>query len=103
MPASVPATVPFTPSVAISTVPLISFFCRNSVNIICNSSKFTNSQYLYLYFTICSVDTFSFEIRYVLRRIRGHQNGAPEEIRTPDPRFRKPLLYPTELQAHWSG
>ena len=27
-------------------------------------------------------------------------NGAPEEIRTPDPRFRKPLLYPTELQAH---
>jgi hypothetical protein len=30
-------------------------------------------------------------------------NGAPEEIRTPDPRFRKPLLYPTELQAHWSG
>ena len=65
--------------------------------------EFTHSQYLYLYFTICSVDTFSFEIRYVLRRIRGHQNGAPEEIRTPDPRFRKPLLYPTELQAHWSG
>ena len=28
------------------------------------------------------------------------KNGAPEEIRTPDPRFRKPLLYPTELQAH---
>ena len=39
--------------------------------------------------------------------------GAPEEIRTPDPRLRRPLLYPTELQAHilrstlivclWSG
>ena len=29
-----------------------------------------------------------------------YKHGAPEEIRTPDPRFRKPLLYPTELQAH---
>ena len=27
-------------------------------------------------------------------------NGAPEEIRTPDTRLRRPLLYPTELQAH---
>jgi predicted dehydrogenase len=26
--------------------------------------------------------------------------GRPGEIRTPDPRFRKPLLYPSELQAH---
>ena len=26
--------------------------------------------------------------------------GAPEGIRTPDPRLRRPLLYPTELQAH---
>ena len=25
--------------------------------------------------------------------------GAPEEIRTPDTRLRRPLLYPTELQA----
>ena len=25
--------------------------------------------------------------------------GAPEGIRTPDPRLRRPLLYPTELQA----
>jgi hypothetical protein len=25
--------------------------------------------------------------------------GRPGEIRTPDPRFRKPLLYPSELQA----
>ena len=27
--------------------------------------------------------------------------GAPEEIRTPDTRLRRPLLYPTELQAHF--
>ena len=26
--------------------------------------------------------------------------GAPEGIRTPDPRLRRPLLYPAELQAH---
>ena len=25
--------------------------------------------------------------------------GAPEGIRTPNPRLRRPLLYPTELQA----
>ena len=25
--------------------------------------------------------------------------GAPEGIRTPDPRIRSPLLYPSELQA----
>ena len=29
-----------------------------------------------------------------------HEFGAPEEIRTPDTRLRRPLLYPTELQAH---
>ena len=29
-----------------------------------------------------------------------HNIGAPEEIRTPDTRLRRPLLYPTELQAH---
>ena len=28
-----------------------------------------------------------------------HTFGAPEEIRTPDTRLRRPLLYPTELQA----
>ena len=28
-----------------------------------------------------------------------HIFGAPEEIRTPDTRLRRPLLYPTELQA----
>ena len=27
-------------------------------------------------------------------------NGAPAGIRTPDTRLRRPLLYPTELQAH---
>ena len=27
-------------------------------------------------------------------------NGAPEGIRTPDPRLRRPMLYPTELQVH---
>lgn len=30
------------------------------------------------------------------------KNGRPGEIRTPDPRFRKPLLYPSELQAQKS-
>ena len=29
--------------------------------------------------------------------------GAPGEIRTPDTRLRRPLLYPTELQAHKSS
>ena len=38
-----------------------------------------------------------------LRGLKVNRSGAPEEIRTPDPRFRKPLLYPAELQAHWSG
>ena len=27
------------------------------------------------------------------------KNGGPGESRTPDKRFRKPLLYPSELQA----
>jgi hypothetical protein len=27
-------------------------------------------------------------------------SGGPGESRTPDKRFRKPLLYPSELQAH---
>ena len=29
--------------------------------------------------------------------------GAPEGIRTPDPRFRKPMLYPAELRAQKTG
>ena len=32
-----------------------------------------------------------------LRYIRHY--GAPEGIRTPDPRLRRPMLYPTELQV----
>ena len=31
---------------------------------------------------------------------RQDEAGRPGGIRTPDPRFRKPLLYPSELQAH---
>ena len=27
------------------------------------------------------------------------RHGAPEGIRTPDPRLRRPMLYPTELQV----
>ena len=27
-------------------------------------------------------------------------DGTPVGIRTPDPRLRRPLLYPTELLAH---
>ena len=31
-------------------------------------------------------------------------SGVSEEIRTPDPRLRRALLYPAELQIHiWSG
>ena len=36
------------------------------------------------------------------RHVR-HLFGAPEEIRTPDTRLRRPLLYPTELQAQIFG
>jgi hypothetical protein len=32
-------------------------------------------------------------------KIRLDKNGGPGESRTPDTRFRKPLLYPSELQA----
>ena len=35
-------------------------------------------------------------LKCVCRRIR---SGAPGGIRTPDPRLRRPMLYPTELQA----
>lgn len=34
-----------------------------------------------------------------LQNKRG-KDGAPEEIRTPDRRYRKPVLYPAELRAH---
>jgi hypothetical protein len=29
------------------------------------------------------------------------KNGAPEEIRTPDPQIRSLVLYPAELRAHF--
>ena len=31
---------------------------------------------------------------------KGSKDGTPEKIRTSDTRFRKPLLYPTELREH---
>ena len=31
------------------------------------------------------------------------ENGAPGGIRTHDPRLRRPILYPAELQAHLTG
>ena len=39
----------------------------------------------------------------LLKAIRIHINGASGGIRTLDPRLRRPLLYPTELQVQWSG
>ena len=35
--------------------------------------------------------------------LRGFFHGDPGGIRTPDPRLRRPLLYPTELQTRKSG
>ena len=32
-----------------------------------------------------------------------YENGAPEEIRTPDPQIRSLVLYPAELRAHFEG
>ena len=32
-----------------------------------------------------------------------HEIGAPEGIRTPDPRLRRPMLYPAELQVRFTG
>ena len=42
-----------------------------------------------------------------IRRVRGFildggKNGAPEEIRTPDPQIRSLVLYPAELRARFS-
>ena len=31
----------------------------------------------------------------------GEENGAPEEIRTPDPQIRSLVLYPAELRVRW--
>jgi hypothetical protein len=32
-----------------------------------------------------------------------NENGAPGEIRTPDPLVRSQVLYPTELRALWQA
>jgi hypothetical protein len=49
----------------------------------------------YVRVTVVSVD------RFTIATIKNF--GAPEGIRTPGPRLRRPLLYPTELQAHMVG
>lgn len=40
-------------------------------------------------------DKFHYLVKLVL-----HKNNDPGEIRTHDPRFRRPLLYPAELPDH---
>ena len=40
-------------------------------------------------------------LRYIIGLYK--KNGAPEEIRTPDPLLRRQLLYPAELQALGRG
>ena len=35
-------------------------------------------------------------------QLRYTHHNVPEGIRTPDPRLRRPLLYPAELQTHFS-
>ena len=41
--------------------------------------------------------------KYVLALFLKGKNGTPDRIRTCDTRFRKPLLYPTELREHLSS
>ena len=36
-------------------------------------------------------------------QLRYTHHSVPEGIRTPDPRLRRPLLYPAELQTHRAG
>ena len=43
------------------------------------------------------------EGKYVLALFLKGKNGTPDRIRTCDTRFRKPLLYPTELREHLSS
>ena len=41
------------------------------------------------------------QLRYTHHRENDHSlSNVPEGIRTPDPRLRRPLLYPAELQTH---
>ncbi len=37
------------------------------------------------------------------RNFKGKRNGAPEEIRTPDPQIRSLVLYPAELRVRLSA
>ena len=46
------------------------------------------------------------QLRYThhrLFRLFPEKKNVPKGIRTPDPRLRRPLLYPTELLAHRAG
>ena len=49
----------------------------------------------------CISITREFDPRRVSHYFPLGSNGAPGEDRTPDPKFRKLVLYPTELRAHW--
>ena len=41
------------------------------------------------------------QLRYTHHRENDHSlSNVPEGIRTPDPRLRRPLLYPAELRTH---
>ena len=39
------------------------------------------------------------KVKHVVKK----ENGAPEEIRTPDPQIRSLVLYPAELRVRASG
>ena len=42
---------------------------------------------------------YSIQLSYGRINTRDDKNGAPEEIRTPDPLVRSQVLYPAELRA----
>src|SRR5262245_58781818 len=54
---------------------------------------------------LCQLSYTHHRRRHFCSDIRLRPRGAPERIRTPDPRLRRPLLYPPELLApkQWSG
>ena len=43
------------------------------------------------------------QLRYIHHMKLRENPTEPEGIRTPDPRLRRPLLYPAELQTHQAG
>ncbi|SVA80595.1 uncharacterized protein METZ01_LOCUS133449 [marine metagenome] len=47
------------------------------------------------------VTTYSSDLSGLLLHLIARVNGAPGRIRTCDPRLRRPMLYPTELRAHY--